>query len=198
MAISKALQKLEDGSYFDRIVDFVRYGEKKALNGDDKLIFERIERIKDILIHYKDTSYVVRIIRNEPDFKELSTAQLYNYVNDAKVLYALFEKFNLHYELMLQKSWIDKTLRIAEEEKDARMMKAGLDENRKWILMMDEEQRRSQVKEERSYTFIFHMDFKQIGVTDEVMAEWTGELNEIKRLARQKYKEVIPVEPLPE
>ena len=187
MGKSRALSKLEDGSYFDRITEFIRYGETKPLNEDDKLIFERIEYTKNLLLQHKDQALVIQILRREDMFKGLKLAQLYNYVADAKALYALFELFNTSYELLIQKERIDRAFKLAEEWQDSKLYASAMDENRKWIEEMRKEQLRTVTDEDKPYTFVFHMDFTQIGVTHQEMDEWTAEVQEIKRKARLKF-----------
>jgi len=188
---SVAVKKLLEGSYFDRIVAFLRHGHKKApLSKEDERIFSRIEWVKDQWEFYKSDRMAVKQAVNK--FK-CSQAQAYNYLADAKAIYTLFQSINIQAEVLLLKEWIDKGLKLAvDDPKNFSKQFSGLiKENREWILMVQEMQERQRPDEPKKYVIVIHNDWSKIpGYTPELREEW----NKAFDLLEQKAKNKTPYE----
>jgi len=153
MHSSKIIAQLADGTYYDRIVGHLRHGDKLPLSEDDKEIFARIERTKDLWLDKKDDRLVVNLIKDEFN---LSQTQAYNYLNDAKSIYTLFISFNPMTELMLLKERIDKAFELAETNPKAygKLYGQALISQSQWIKDMAEEIQRNKPEERKQFVFI--------------------------------------------
>lgn len=194
MHSSKAIKALMDGGYYGRVEAYLRYDKKAPLNDDDKIIFDRIERTKELWLQHKEDRMVINLIRDE---FELSQAQAYNYLNDAKSIYALFISYNEMTELILLKERIDKGYKLAEEDPKAfgRLYGVCLEMELKWNEAMNEAMERNKPKEEKSLIIIYHSEWKKLpGLTEEHLQEWDKEFDQLELKSRSKFKFVEDVE----
>lgn len=178
------------GKYYDLFIAHMQHPEKVRLSEEEKLIFERIERTKDTWLHHKKDSTVISIIKKEFG---ISPAQAYNYLADAKAMYALFVSFNPMAELMLRKERIDKAFELAESDPKGygRLYGNALEALRQWELDMKAEIERQKPQEDKNIQFVYHMDFTQLGITPELMAEWKQRMQQLKFKARRNIGEDI-------
>jgi hypothetical protein len=182
-----AVQKLLDGSYYDRIVAFVRYGSERApLNPDDKVIFDRIERAKDLWVHHQDDRMVINMLMTEFGVRQ---AQAYNYLADSKAIHALFIKFDYMAEMLLELERINRFLASAEQKDSPHAKRADALFEQKRRLMQDirDEQLRMKPDEPKQIHFHYHLDWTKLpGVNNELLDEWNKEFDEMEKRSRNR------------
>lgn len=185
---SKAIQQVMNGSYYDKIVGYLRYGiEKCPLDAEHKEIFDRIEYAKDLWLNHNDDTYVVKQLIGR---YQVSRAQAYNYLADAKRLHSLFANFNTMAELLLLKQRIDEAYALAQAnpKEFGKLFPQALSEHRKWIEAMRDEQERQKPEANTEYHFHYHFDITKLpGVTPELNAEWETEFDELASKARKRF-----------
>lgn len=192
---SKAVQQVMDGSYYDKIVAFMRYGHERApLNEEHHEIFQRIEWVKEQWLFHRSDRLVVK---NTMQRYKCSQAQAYNYLSDAKAIFTLFTSTNIMAEMLLLKERIEKAFKLAEEQPKeyGKLYPWALAENRKWIEMMRSELERQRPDEPKKFVFHFHNDWSKIpGLTAEVLAGWEKEFDVLEQKARKRFNDAEDVE----
>jgi hypothetical protein len=185
----KVIQDILNGSYYDNIVAFLRYGiEKAPLSPEDKIIFDRIEWVKEQWQTHRDDALVVKNIMTE--FK-VSNVQAYVYLANAKRIWSLFISYDPMVELMLWKERIDKAFELAEENPKAfaKLYASALEQNGKWIEKMNEEIARTKPENTKTIEFIYTTDVTKLpGMTLELEAEWNKEFDGLEQKSRSKFK----------
>ena len=190
---SKAVAKLAtgtyyDGSAYDRIAIYMRYPEKHKLDAEDQVIFQRVERAKDLWLQHKEDRLVVNMIIQEFC---VSQASAYNYLSDAKNIFALFTSFNPMAELMLLKERIEKAFSLAEKnpKEYGKLYQAAMLAYSEWIKDMRYELERQKPEQDKEIHYHFHTDWSKLpGVTPELMADWNKEFDIMEAKARKKFK----------
>lgn len=179
------------GKHHDLFVNHLKYPEKVRLSAEEKIIFDRIERTKELWLHHKTDSLVIEEIKKEFN---LGVAQAYNYLSDAKAMFALFTAFNPMAELMVLKERIDRAFALAEENPKAygKLYPAAMLAHKEWIQDMRFEMERQKPSERKQFVFIYHNDWTKIeGITPEIMQTWDEEFDDIEIKARKRYQNLI-------
>lgn len=190
--VSKLVQSIEQGTALDRIKDFYRRGEVKApLSVEDEEYLEKIEWIRDLWLEHKAEAMVSNLVINK--WPEISKRQAYNWIDDAKAIWALSQKFDYTYELAVQKMRIEKSFEMAITNEDPKMMKAALDANAQWLELARKDAERNRPEASMSITFLFHMDFSA-WMSKEQFESDKQELEKLRELANKKYKYVEDAE----
>ena len=178
---------------FDRIQCYFRYGEPRVvLSASDMTYLKQIEHVKDMW--FEDNDEILtrnKIIENYG----VSQRHAYQLLQDAKKIWALTEDFDYGAELLLLKRRIDTAFIQAQSAGDGKIWHAAFRANLEWLEKMNKYKTESQPDEPKNITIIFHMDFRKIGVTDEMMAEFELEYKtKIEPYVKKKFKdaETIP------
>lgn len=187
MHSSKLTERIIKGSYWDNIRGYLRYGDKAPLSEADREILDRIEYAKDLWQQHKEDQLVIRQLKEE---YQVSTQHAYRILNDAKALFALFLSFNPLAELMIVKQRIDKGFILAEEhpEEYGKMYPKLIEQHMAWIEAVQLEQARQAPEEEKQITFIYHADWHELGVSDELMEDWKRRVEAVKQKVKRSNK----------
>lgn len=195
---SKEIAKILEGSYYDNIVAYIRFGDKVTLCDEHKEIFRRIERAEALWLHHKDDRMVVKLLMREmkdENGRELSQRQAYNYLNDAKSLFVLMDSFDEVAELLILKQRINKAFDLAESDGKAygKLYGSALMSYQEWIERMRLAKERLKPDEPKVITHIYHTDWREL-VDEPTMQTWKEEMKVIKQQARSKYKSEVKAE----
>lgn len=177
---STQVNKLLDGSYFDKMVDFYRYGVRQNnVSEEDRKVFDRIDRAKQLWLEHKNDNVPVKILSVEFD---VGIRQAQNYLADAKAIYALVNTFDFGTEMLIHKMYIDKGFEIATAEGniDGKLFAEMMKSHREWAVMMREHQERMKPERELNITWLFSNDHKLLGWTDEGFAAANAEVDKIE------------------
>lgn len=186
---SKAIEEYKNGSYYDNIVGYYRYGEQRCpIKPEHIAIFERIEKAKSLWLFHKDDTLTVNLLIVEYN---ISRAQAYNYLNDAKAIFQIEASFNYFSELMLEKQRIETLLRKAEADPEgafARRIDKLVERKLDILQLMRDEQERNKPDEQKQFTFIYHMDWTKIpGLDKETYEAWQADFDILEKKARKRF-----------
>lgn len=195
---SKAVGQLIEGSYYDNIVAFLRYGSKVELCAAHKEIFRRIERAEKLWLHHKDDRMVVKLLMRElkdENNKPVSQAQAYNYLNDAKSLFVLMDSFDEVAELLILKQRINKAFELAmnDGKNYNKLYSAAMMAQSEWIRDMRLAKERIKPESQKTITNIYHNDWREL-VDEPTMLSWRLEIDVIKKQAKSKYRNEVKAE----
>lgn len=187
----KIVEQLVSGTMLDRIQAYYRYGEEKVpLSEEDEAHLIILEHIRDL---WKLDNDEVQTKSKIVSQYGISERQAHNWLQDAKLVWALSQKFNYTFELALQKERIEKAFTMAIASSDAKMMKAALDSNFEWMELSRKDAERNAPQSDKNLTIIFHMDFSQF-MSSEQMERAKSRLEEIKILAHKRFKNIEDAE----
>jgi hypothetical protein len=180
------LDKLINGSLIENGLARMLHGDKVVLDPEAEKQLLRVERAKDLLLTHKHNNKVVFAqLKNE--YSDLSEVYVYQILNAAKHLYALYEKFDPLYELMVMKERVDHLYSLAEKNDCAKFAKAASDLHVKWFDRYQREMERQKPTDDKHITYVFSMDVKLLGISDEKYAEWKEQFSELEKKALSKY-----------
>lgn len=187
----KIVEQLVSGTMLDRIQAYYRYGEEKVpLSEEDEAHLIILEHIRDL---WKLDNDEVQTKSKIVSQYGISERQAHNWLQDAKLVWALSQKFNYTFELALQKERIEKAFTLAIAGSDAKMMKAALESNAEWMELSRKDAERNAPQSDKNLTIIFHMDFSQF-MSSEQMERAKSRLEEIKILAHKRFKNIEDAE----
>lgn len=183
--MSSLIEHIENGTALDRIR--ATYYDRKLsvhLSEKDKAYAEKLSQISEWWLEFKSDIATERMIMDK--YEGTDRRRAWEWLQDAKTLYAIGRKFDPIVELAIQKLWIERTFELSETEKDPKMRKAALDANERYIEMQIKLAEKN--KQVAFNVFItLHMDYREF-MSEEQYAEAKAELGEIKQRAHKKFK----------
>lgn len=185
MAQSKLLKNLENGTMLDYINAYYRHGEKVFIDDETMKHLEMLEYIRDLWLVDKDE---VTVRNKIVTMYNISNSQAHNYIQDAKLIWALSQRFNYTFELAIQKERIERAFAMGFSNKDAKLLKSAFEANEKWMEMSRKDAERNKPQAEKNISIVFHMDFTQF-MSPEQMETAKARIIEIKEKARKKFKD---------